>query len=169
LKIIELNGDGRLMSNGAQKYIDQLRVMKGDAMVIMDTGLTAAKSEIFTKELLRLDNLLCTQAIPATELPKKIKRKGRHESAYQGRAMGGILVIAKSEIEHCIGKLHPDGSKTGLMAKFRIYGPLQAYTFIAVYWSQPANDQQILESPVKAWAILQSRINKENLRGSPSD
>lgn len=169
LKVIELNGDGRLMSNGAQKYIDQLRVMKGDVMVIVDTGLTTAKLEVFSRELIRLDSSLCTQAIPAREQLKKNKRKGRSESTNQGRAMGGILVIARSDIEHCMGKLHPDGSKTGFMGKIRIYGPLQAYTLIAVHWPQPASDQQIVENPAKAWAILQSWINKENMRGSPTD
>jgi hypothetical protein len=109
-RIIELNGDGRLKSNGAQMYVTEMHRLTGDIMIIIDTGMDEAESSQFQRQIQQYDSRITTQAIPATKL------RGRGTVPPKG----GILLMVNAKWSHSVGRMHTDASDTGLLAKVKV-------------------------------------------------
>jgi hypothetical protein len=157
-RIIELNGDGRLKSNGAQMYVEEMQRLKGDIMIIIDTGMDENESTQFQRQCQRHDHELTTQAIPA------IKQRGRG----QVLPKGGILVIINAKWCHSVGRLHTDASNTGLLAKVKVRQAEQTYTLLIGYWPIPKPESTTADDEsAAAFRRLEGWLKKMRIPKSP--
>ncbi len=157
-RIIELNGDGRLMKNGAQLYLEEMKRLKGDIMIILDTGMDEQESVQFQKQIGYNDSTTSTQAVPAI--------KNRHKN--QVLPKGGILMIVTNKWSNSIGRIHTDASDTGLLAKMKIRCTDHTITLIIGYWPIPRTPLVTADiESMAAYRRLESWLHRNHVKKSP--
>ena len=136
-KIIELNGDGRLQLNGAEMYVEQMNLMEGGIMVIVDTGLLERAAKAFTREIQNIDPTI------------GIKIAAVVDSQGHGRAVGGIIDLVRGPWNAQVGHLHQYGSSMGLMGKMSIRGGTTNLTLIYGYWPIKGSNSESTQYGIK--------------------
>ena len=134
-------------------YVEQMNLMEGDIMVIVDTGLLERAAKAFTRDIQNIDPTLGIRIAPAVD------------SQGHGRAVGGIIVLVRGPWNAQVGHLHQDGSSMGLMGKMNIRGETtNLLTLICGYWPIKGNNSE----STQIWNKVQSWIHKKTkFKGSP--
>ena len=109
-RIMEVNADGRVGTNGMQIYLEEMERMKVDILIMVDTGIGENQIRNIEHQVDAWEVDLAVQIAPAyTAAPND-----------QGRCVGGIIIVATYPWAANLGTLHTDDSRLGLIGKIKL-------------------------------------------------
>ena len=161
--ITVINADGRINSNGMGVYLEMLRDMAADILIILDTRLNDAESQAQVKDIHKTHPGYGVQAIPT----------GASTKCSTEYVAGGIMIIANADWSRCIGALHQDDSKLGLVAKFKLRTKYTTFVVIPTYLPPTTARKDIIANQQRydntAMGRLTTWLRQKNIRGTPID